>query len=397
MPWDSILPTNRQQLMLRFAARTRVAVVEAPLSLLGSVAGRSAGRVRRRGWRRDGDVHVLQAWDWAPYPVAKHSLAISRLADASFRRYIKREWRRLGWPAPVLWTYAADSADLLGSFHERLTLYHCVDDYAASARYVGYRRVAPYAPAKREETLVRAVDLLVVTSPRLVERWSGYNPHTHLLPNVADVALFAQALLPGDEHPTLAHLPRPRVAYIGALDAYKVDLALLKGLVALCPDVQFVCIGPVGIGDNTRPRALPRAPNLTYLGPLPQAELPAVLRGCSASLIPYALNDYTASVSPLKLFEYLAAGQPVVASPLPALLAEQPQGLFLADPTPTSFAIHIRQALALAQDERRAISRQAQVHSWARRVEELEALILERLASKSTTAAALLAHGSGGV
>jgi glycosyltransferase involved in cell wall biosynthesis len=387
MAWDATIPTNRQQLMRRFAERTQVAVIEAPLPVLGSVAGRSRGRIRRHGWRRDGNVRVLQAWDWVPYPLAKRSHSISLAADSAFRRFVRGAWNKLGWPAPVLWLYPWDSADLLGCFGERLSLYHCVDDYRANERYVGYRRVARYAPSKREEVLVGAVDLVVVTAPRLFDRWSGRNAHTYLLPNVADTALFARGLLPGDEHSALTSIPRPRVGYVGALDAYKVDFALLGALAARCPDVQFVCVGSVGISDRTHPGALPRANNIHYLGILPQADLPAVLRGCAASLIPYVQNDYTAGVSPLKLYEYLAAGQPVVATPLPALVAQQPHGLVLAEPDPATFAAALRAAMAIGQEERVGIAEDARAHNWERRVDELERLILAHLGRTSQAAA----------
>jgi glycosyltransferase involved in cell wall biosynthesis len=289
--------------------------------------------------------------------------------------------------------YAADSADLLEHFGERLSLYHCVDDYTAITRYVNYRRVAKYSPLKCEEALVRGVDLVVATAPRLFTRWSTLNAHTLFLPNVADTTLFASALQPGKEHPALANIPDPRVAFIGALDAYKVDFALLEGLVALCPEVQFVCAGPVGTADGTHRRALPQASNLHYLGTLPQAKLPTVLRSCSAGLIPYALNDYTSGVSPLKLYEYLAAGLPTVSSPLPALRNEQARGLFIADPTPADFAARLRDAMAVGDEERWAISHSAAAHSWESRVAELEALILARLADPSVAVTSLDPRG----
>ncbi|MFI5273319.1 MAG: hypothetical protein ACHQ4H_09850, partial [Ktedonobacterales bacterium] len=191
MEWDAPLPTNRQQLMRRFAERTEVAVVEAPLPVLGSVAGRSRGRRRNLGWRRDGNVQVLHAWDAIPYPLARRSPALSRAADAAFRGYVAARWRELRRAAPILWLYTSDGGNLLGAVRERATIYHCVDDHDALEPYNRYRRTAVYDPCKREDFLVKAADLVIVTSPRLSQRWSAVNPHTHLLPNVADTALFA--------------------------------------------------------------------------------------------------------------------------------------------------------------------------------------------------------------
>lgn len=382
MEWDAPVPTNRQQLMRRFARRTQVAVVEAPLPVLGSVIGRSRRRQRRYGWRRDGDVLILQAWDWLPYPLARRARVISQMADAAFRSFLTTHWKALGWPEPILWLYTSDGGDLPGSFNERLTVYHCVDDHQALEPYNHYRRVAVYNERKREEYLARAADMLVVTAPSLLEKWGRLNTHTHLLPNVADTALFQHALDKEPEHPVLAEIPRPRIGYIGALDSYKVDFALLAEVARLRPDLHIVCVGPVGSGDNTRRASLPQAPNLHYINSLPQSELPAVLRGCAVCLIPYRLNDYTASVSPLKLYEYLAAGRPVVATPLPALQTERARGLLLAENNPAAFVAQIDHALAMGEEAYQQISLGASTHSWEQRADELEALIVQRLEQK---------------
>ncbi|HEU5347586.1 MAG TPA: glycosyltransferase [Ktedonobacterales bacterium] len=382
MEWDSFIPTNRQQLMRRFAQRTRVAVVETPLPVLGSFIGHSKTRIRKRGWRRDGDVHVLQAWDWIPYPLVRRSHALSRLTDGAFRRHITAAVRSLGWPAPIVWFYASDGGDLLGTFGECLSVYHCVDDYDASARYTGFRRTAMYTEKKQEAALVRSADLVVVTAPHLAKRWGALNPHSHLLPNVADTELFSRALDAGPTHPLLATIPEPRIGYVGALDAYKVNYSLLADIARLRPDVHVVCVGPVGVGDRTAQKDLPQLPNIHYVGYLPQHELPAVLRGCLATIIPYNLNDYTAGVSPLKLYEYLAAGCPVVATPLPSLVAQSEGGVFLAQPQADAFAEALDRAMALPRDERRRNSERVMGHSWERRVDELEALLMERLSAE---------------
>ncbi len=391
--WDAPIPTNRQQLMRRFAERTPVVYVEAPLPVLGSVLGHSRNRRRRHGWRQEDRVHILQAWDWLPYPIAKRSSTLSRVADARFRRYLVREWRGLGWSRPLLWLFAPDAGDLLGAFDERLSVYHCVDDYGSIELYNGYRRVAAYSDLKREEHLAQAVDLMVVTAPKLLDRWQGANPHLYLLPNVADTALFEQALEPGPDHPVVAAIPAPHVVFLGALDRYKVDLALLAAVARRCPSVHFVCAGPIGTGDRTQSDKLPQASNLHYVGPLPQRELPAVLRTARACIIPYHLNDYTASVSPLKLYEYLAAGQPVVSTPLPSLLSVTNEGLLLSPPDPALFAARIEEAIRIDAATRRRISVQASGHSWDRRIDELEALILEHLASAAGASVATEATG----
>ena len=383
MAWDAPTPTNRQQLMRRFSTRTQVAVIEAPLALLGSFVGHSRQRQRRHGWRRDDDVLILQAWDWLPYPVAARSKSLSAFADAAFRRFITSQWRNLGWQDPILWLYPPDSGDLIGRFHEHISVYHCVDDYTAIERFNHYRRVAVYDPSKQEQALVRAANVMVATAPRIQKRWQQVRDDILLLPNVADTGLFRQALERGPEHAALAAIPRPRVCFIGALDAYKVDFALLAGVASLCPDMHFVCVGPIGFADRTHGSEIPHLANLHYIDTLPQTELPLLLRGCAICIIPYHLNEYTASVSPLKLYEYLAAGCPVVATYLPALQAEDTHGLFFSESTPGSFAEQLRRVLNMGAEERHEISQVALSHSWDRRIDEFENIMLAHIEQRT--------------
>jgi glycosyltransferase involved in cell wall biosynthesis len=380
--WDAPIPTNRQQVIRRFARRAPVAYIESPLPVVGSFIGRSRGRTRRLGWRDEDGVRVLQTWDWLPYPISKRSAWLSRWMDGAFRARVVAGWRELvreGWTRPITWFYAPDGGDLLGAFHERLSVYHCVDDYQAIERYNHYRRVAIYSERKEERYLVRAVDQVIVSAPTLLERWRTVNPHIALMPNVADTELFAQALESGPDHPLLAEIPAPRVIFMGALDRYKVDFSLLDALAKRLPDVQFVCIGPVGAADRTARGNIPRGANIHYIGRLPQRSLPAALRHASAGLIPYALNEYTMSVSPLKLYEYLSAGLPVVASPLPGLLAYPADGALIAEPDVTTFAARLLEAIDYDTAARRRIAQRAAAHNWERRMEELEALIFQRL------------------
>ena len=386
--WDAEIPTNRQQIMRRFAEHTRVMFVEAPLPVLGSYIGQSKRRERRRGWKRDGKVDILQAWDWIPYPIAQRSQAISRGVDSSFRHYVRRHWQTLGWPSPIVWIFAPDAGNLVGAFDERLSVYHCVDDFTAAEQFNHYRRVAAYDECKSEEFLARVVDIVLTTAQPLYERWHSVNIDTYLLPNVADTALFRQALDPGPEHPALRGIPQPRIAFIGALDRYKVDFELLAGVAQRCPELQFVCVGPTGAGDRTPRSSLPQQANLHYVGTLPQIELPDVLRHCAACIIPYHLNEYTTAVSPLKLYEYLAAGMPIVATPITSLRDKDALGLYLAEPEPAAFAERVRAVLGADKQTRQRISDAAQKYSWSRRMEELIQLLdvyLLRMAAERTS------------
>jgi glycosyltransferase involved in cell wall biosynthesis len=112
------------------------------------------------------------------------------------------------------------------------------------------------------------------------------------------------------------------------------------------------------------------------LGARAYAELPDVLRGADAAMIPYAVNELTSSVFPMKVYEYLSAGLPVVATPLPSL--EGVEGVTIASGAP-ELAERLSRLVEEDDRERRAArSALAARHSWDTRLEEIAAAF-ERL------------------
>jgi glycosyltransferase involved in cell wall biosynthesis len=233
----------------------------------------------------------------------------------------------------------------------------------------------------QEETrLVEAVDIVFTTSRPLYEQKIKYNPNTYLMPNVADVDLFGPvasgAIRPA---PEVAALPHPIVGFIGAIDAYKVNLGLLTEVAQLLPAWSFVLIGPVGLGDHTQAERLPDTPNLHFLGPRAYSSLPAYMAAFDVCVIPYQINSYTAGVFPLKFWEYLAAGKPVVTTPLPSLSDYYPYVEVAA--VPGDFAEALQRALATAKD---AIAIQKRIalatgHSWKARAAEMVQVLASHL------------------
>jgi glycosyltransferase involved in cell wall biosynthesis len=192
----------------------------------------------------------------------------------------------------------------------------------------------------------------------------------HYAPNVADTELFARALQPGPVDAAIDALARPRIVFVGAIVANKLDLELIAQLTRLRPDWSFAFVGPVGPGDpGTNVDLLRHLPNVRMLGHRPYEALPDVLRGADVAIMPYRTNGEMRSVFPMKTYEYLAAGVPVVTTPLPALASVE-EVVKAADAA--EMAARIDDALAADTPQARAArSAAAQSHSWEARLEQL--------------------------
>jgi glycosyltransferase involved in cell wall biosynthesis len=194
------------------------------------------------------------------------------------------------------------------------------------------------------------------------------------VPNVADTELFAKALREGPVDPALAALPSPRVVFIGAVVSTKLDMELLVSLARARPAWTLALVGPVGPGDpSTDVSMLEAEPNVHLLGHRAYEELPSVLRGADAGLIPYARNELTNSIFPMKVYEYLAAGLPVIATPLPSLA-----GVTDLQTAPDAKGVVRLLEEVIASDTpqlRMQRSQQAESHSWERRLEEIAVAI----------------------
>lgn len=368
--WHTDLWTNQQHLMSRLARHNDVLFVESLGLRRPQLAGRDLRRIARRlanglrGPRRAGSLHVL-----SPLVLPFHSHGAVRALNARLLPVlVRRAARTLSIERPILWSYVPQAEALLDALAPELVVYHCVDDIASQPG------IDAQSFAAAERRFAATADLVLASAPALAERMRTLCANVLYAPNVADTHMFAQALQPGPLDPALAALPEPRIVFTGAIVTTKLDIQLIVQLARARPSWSFALVGPVGPGDpHADVSALEREPNVHLLGPRSYEQLPDVLRGAHAGLIPYARNPLTQAIFPMKVYEYMAAGLPVVATPLPAL--EGVEGVATATGT-DEIARLLDQALAGDNPQRRAgRSRLAARHSWDERLRDIGAAI----------------------
>ena len=376
--WDHRLWTNKQHTALSLKrAGHRVLYIES-LGLRPPRADRQDGqRIVKRLRRMFKPPRKVEQglWVWSPMVIPGGSrgllLRINRLLIKSALALIL--WG-LRFRSPLLWTYNPLTSRYLplkrcaGSFNRSMfsgAVYHCVDRIHAQ----------PGMPAQliaeSESELCRTVDLVFTTSPELQASLMPLNVCTYYYGNVADQAHFSAALDVPPAPAQLADLSKPRLMFVGAIDAYKLDLPMLTTLARRRSDWSFVLVGPVGETDpETSIDVLRALPNVHVMGLQAYADLPAWLAHADVALLPLQDNTYTQHMFPMKFFEYLAAGRPVVATQIPALRAYASAAL-LCPPDTEAFEAGIAMALSGAGptlEQRLALAAE---HTYESRTEKM--------------------------
>ena len=351
--WDHRLWTNKQHTALSLQrAGHRVLYIES-LGLRPPRADRQdRQRIVKRLRRMFRPPRQVEPglWVWSPMVIPGGTrgvlLHINRVLFSSALGWILRGLR---FRSPLLWTYNPLTGRYLNLKRRAGTskpsmfsaaVYHCVDRIHAQ----------PGMPATliadSERQLCRTVNVVFTTSPDLQASLMRINACTYHYGNVADQAHFAAALDAPPAPDGLAGIPKPRLMFVGAIDAYKLDLPMLTALARQRSDWSWVLLGPVGEADpDTSIAALQALPNVHVMGLQAYDDLPAWLAHADVALLPLQENTYTQHMFPMKFFEYLAAGRPVVATQIPAL-RPYASGALLCPPDPEAFEAAIATALS---------------------------------------------------
>lgn len=277
------------------------------------------------------------------------------------------------------WFYTPLALPLIEDLQPELVIYDCMDALDAFLN-------APQELRTREEQLLRRADLVFTGGPSLYRRLQGRHANVHCFSSSVDAKHFAQAQSVQAEPADQESIPAPRLGYFGVIDE-RIDLPLIDALASGQPDWQIVMVGPV---VKISEQALPRHPNLHYLGQKSYAELPGYLGGWDVCLLPFARNESTRFISPTKTLEYMAAERPIVSTPITDVAEPYGNIVYLAD-EPEKFIEQCAAALSeSAEEEDRRIGLMRQVlsaTSWDNTVNRMATLIDQSLHARTTTTA----------
>lgn len=318
--WNAPYWTNKQHIAQRLARRgVKVLYIESPGLRPPRASVRDLRRIIARLQRALRPVTTvddnLDVFAPITLPFGHNKSWVRRLNGWLQARVLKAWIVGSGRTEPVIWTYHPYVDAAIESIDYSRLVYHCVDDIAAQPG------VDATAFQEAEAQLLARADRVFTTSQQLQQHCAAIAGDRSVYErNVADLDHFGLARTLQPEPDDLAGIPHPRIAYIGVLSDFKLDLELIEQVATARPDQHWVFIGEEPEGASSRVIArLMTLPNTHFLGYRPYQALPHYLSAMDVAALPVLTHGYMASVFPMKLYEYLASGCPIVATPLSSL------------------------------------------------------------------------------
>jgi hypothetical protein len=224
---------------------------------------------------------------------------------ATWERRLRKAAAEFGLERPAIVTSQAFVAGFCEFAWAGPVTYVAIDDFSAHPSY--RRRRDDYLAAFAE--ISRRRRRLIAVSNAIVAKVDPRG-RSLVLPNAVDPELWGERPAVPD---WLAALPGPRLLYVGTLDS-RLDVEATRQIARAWPDGTLVLVGPLEDRDHLAP--LLAEANVHLHAPVAHADVPAVVAGSDACLIPHHRTDLTVAMSPLKLYEYLGAGRPVAVTDL---------------------------------------------------------------------------------
>ncbi|MCH8259180.1 MAG: glycosyltransferase [Planctomycetes bacterium] len=259
---------------------------------------------------------------------------------------------------PLIWVACPTAAGVIDAIDRAGLVYQRTD------RYECYPGVQPSRIKAFDDRLKADADLTVFCGDFLFERESAQCRQACRIDHGIDFERFENAgRRRGEEPIDIVDLGRPRVGFVGGIDAHTFDVRLFVETAQQLPEIQFVLVGACSL-----PAGWCELPNVALLGQKPHEEVPAYMAACDVLIMPWRRNQWIQACNPVKLKEYLAVGRPIVSTDFTQLRRYDSQVRVAS--TPQTFCAEIRSALSDPGDEK---ARRAQVadQAWSGAAERL--------------------------
>lgn len=317
--WDVEIGSNCKNIALEFSKNNRVLYVNAPLDTQTYLKGKSDANVKKRIdliegkkdnifkiennlWNLYPDK-IIRSINWLPFTLV-HTI-INKANNKLFAESISKAIDTLGFKDIILF----NDNDIIRSFYLKDFLKPKVSVYYSRDYMLGVDYWKRHGE-RLEPKLIAKSDVCVANSVYLANYCKQYNPNSYYVGQGCDLEMFVakDQVVPND----VAHIKRPVIGYVGALQSLRLDIDLLKHIAQKRPDWSIVLVGPE---DNEFITSdLHQLENVHFLGRKNGDQLPAYISSFDVCINPQIVNQVTIGNYPRKIDEYLAMGKPTVAT-----------------------------------------------------------------------------------
>ena len=296
---------------------------------------------------------------WVFSPVMVPGATGQKLSSWALGPQIRLAAAHAGIRNPVLWIHCPAGAALASDYPCAATVMQRTD------RFEAFPEADPAVVGLQIARLKASADLAIYASPALMADERGEVRAQALVTHGVDLDMFAAA---GDwslPAPTdIAHVSRPRIGFIGGIDAHTFGIDLFLGVARAMPQHQFVMVGGCSLPDGWCGLA-----NVHFTGRKPYDEVARYMAAMDALIMPWNDSEWIKACNPIKLKEYLAVGRPVVSTDFPAI-GEWRDLLAVADDVP-GFVAAIHAALSAPRPNCDDVLRRLRPESWNAKADDV--------------------------
>lgn len=335
------------QIMRRLAERTPVLFVNSIAVRMPSLKekGQFALRIGRKLKSLARGLVRIENNFWVFSPASVPGPTGQKLSGWALAPQIRIAAARAGIKKPLLWVHCPAGASLASEIPHIALVMQRTD------RFEAFPEADADVVGAQIKTLKATADLAVYCNRRLMDEECFEVRRQLLVTHGVDrEAFIAASIAKGPGPADVAALGRPRVGFIGGIDAHTFNPELFLGVARRLKDVTFVLIGGCSLADGWC-----TLPNVKQLGRKPYELVADYMAAMDVLIMPWNGSEWIKACNPIKLKEYLAAGKPVVTTDFPAL--EPYRDLVRTADSPRLFAEAIEAALASPYDAQAARAR----------------------------------------
>ncbi|MCC6795757.1 MAG: archaeosortase/exosortase family protein [Candidatus Hydrogenedentes bacterium] len=242
-------------------------------------------------------------------PVSIPKFHQTSLARALLIEQVRDAAEYMGISSPLLWVACPPAAEVFEKIPAAGLVYQRTD------RFEHYPGVDPARIRAYDLTLKQSADVTLFCSTSVYESETSECRSALFVDHGVDFDQFEAAGRGATTEPNdVRDIPRPRIGFVGGIDAHTFDPELFLSVARAMPNCSFVLVGGCSLPEEWCDLS-----NVYMLGRKPYTEVAAYMAACDVLIMPWNQNAWIKACNPVKLKEYLAVGRPIVSTPFDEL------------------------------------------------------------------------------